>query len=84
MCPRTKYYRTYRACGHTLPLNVCNHYAHHLEMCLKHLIEPVRFKVDEMEELPSVEGMCRFCREGKDIDGDFRFGETWEGSERFD
>ena len=84
MCRRTKYYREYRACGHTLPIDVCDQYAHHLGMCLAYLTEPVRFKLEEMEELDSEDEICRFCMEGKDIDGGYRYGKKWEDSEKFD
>jgi hypothetical protein len=53
-------------------------------MCLSYPTEPVRFKLEEMEQLPSDNGMCRFCREGKDINGGYKYGQKWEDSERFD
>lgn len=53
-------------------------------MCLAYLTEPVRFKLEEMEELDSEDEICRFCMEGKDIDGGYRYGKKWEDSEKFD
>jgi hypothetical protein len=78
MCVPTKQYRKYLGCNHTLPSDPCNKYAHYLEMCLAYPTEPLRFDFETMEQLLESRDKFRFCKEGKNIDREFRYGESWQ------
>lgn len=85
MCPQTKVYKHYLDCGsqgHKLPLGACNKYAHGLKMCLDDPIKPKKFDFQRMEDGGVVHDQCSFCKQRKDIDGDYLYGKLWEGTAR--
>ncbi len=83
MCPRTDTKQTFSGCGHQLPLDACDKYAYDLDMCLAHPGEPRKFVWSKMKEAPSEPGLCRFCWEGKDIEGEWAYGENWKEAEKY-
>ncbi|KAJ4984476.1 hypothetical protein SVAN01_10028 [Stagonosporopsis vannaccii] len=85
MCPRTNTYKHYLFCGltgHKIPSGACNHYAPGLQMCLDDPSGLRKFNLRKMNK-KLVWDYCRFCKEGRDIDGDFLYGETWQGASRW-
>ena len=47
-------------------------------MCTADPIEPVKFDLRGMYSGGIVDDKCSFCKAGKDVFGDFEFGEMWE------
>lgn len=82
MCGRTDWHQTH-SCGHQLPLQPCNAYAHHLEMCLANPGEPRKFVWANMRRAPTSLDECRFCKEGKDIEDEWGYGENWLEAKRW-
>jgi hypothetical protein len=85
MCPRTSKYTHYLHCGaagHKLPENACDNYAHGLQRCLGDPNLVRKFDFSEMKG-DVYYGRCRFCKEGKDIDGAFLYGRGWMGAAKF-
>lgn len=78
-----KHYLYCRDNGHKLPVGACNKYAHGLKMCLDDLNEPKKFDFKTMVNGGIVWDHCSFCKAGKDIDGDFKYGENWEGALKY-
>ena len=87
MCPRTNQYKEYLMCkapGHKVPVDACNKYAHGLGMCLEDPVNPQKFCFDKMERSGQcVIDQCRFCKAGKDLDGNFKYGENWQAAATF-
>ncbi|KAL1611206.1 hypothetical protein SLS59_000847 [Nothophoma quercina] len=86
MCPRTNTYKKYILCGatgHKLPVGACNKYAYGLHMCLDDPVAPQKFDFRRMENGGIVWDYCRFCKEGKDIEGDYLYGQSWEGTSKY-
>ncbi|KAF3005840.1 hypothetical protein E8E13_008663 [Curvularia kusanoi] len=82
MCGRTNFKRDH-ACDHVVPLEPCDKYAHELSMCFADPNGARKFDWKNMEEAPPSSDPCRFCREGKDIEGAWRFGVYWKDSDRW-
>lgn len=82
MCGRTNWYQQH-TCGHRLPLEPCDAYAHLLQQCLADPGELRRFSWASMRRAPRSLENCRFCREGKDIEGEWAYGGNWVGAEGF-
>lgn len=85
MCPRTNKYTHYLYCGatgHKLPENACDRYAHGLRCCLGDPNSVRKSDFDRMEKEVYF-GKCRFCKEGKDIDGAFFYGAGWTDAAKF-
>lgn len=82
MCGRTNQKQRH-ACGHRLPLSPCDEYAHLLAMCLAHPGEPRKFVWNKMLRATNSDKVCRFCKEGKDIEGKWAYGRNWLGANRF-
>lgn len=81
MCPSTNTFKHYVYCstyGHTLPLGACNKYAPGLRMCLEDPVSPKKFNFKTMEHGGVVRDVCSFCKEGKDLDGAYLYGEYWQ------
>jgi hypothetical protein len=76
MCGPTAYKRRY-ACGHRLPLEPCDDYAHGLSMCLADPSGVRKFRWHQMVRVPRSDEPCRFCKENRDIDGAWAFGVKW-------
>ena len=71
MCDHNKTGRTqeYLRWGHMLPNKPCSHYSHKFKRCLAN---PYTSGVGGVVEVHT--GSCKFCREGKNIEGPFAFG----------
>lgn len=81
MCSRTNIYNHYLFCaitGHKLPAGACDKYAHGLQMCLDDPNAPRRFDFSKMHGR-QVWDHCRFCKEGRDLEGGYKYGEMWQG-----
>lgn len=89
MCPRDEKYIYFSKCysngqeGHTLPVGACNNFAPGLNMCLSDPINPIKFEPKAMVCTGVVKDACSFCKAGKDLDGAYRFGETWAEREKY-
>ena len=82
MCGCTDWKQTH-ACGHTLPLDPCDEYAHLLAMCLANPGEPRKFIWAQMRRAPKSLEVCKFCKEGKDIEGEWAYGKNWLGANQY-
>lgn len=79
MCPRDcDTIIFYKKCQHPIPVGACNKFAIGLNMCTADPIEPVEFDLRGMYSGGIVDDKCSFCKAGKDVFGDFEFGEMWE------
>lgn len=69
----------YESCGHTMPEDPCEHYSNLLGVCMA---KPLSKNIDKKKlfdkEAKKEPGLCKFCREGKDIDGEYGYGKGWE------
>lgn len=59
-----------------MPVDACNKYAHGLKMCLDNPVSPQKFDFDAMERREFIIKQCKFCAAGKDLDGNFKYGEN--------
>lgn len=67
----TKRVQMWKVCAHMLPDKPCDYYSFALSRCLdgKNLCG---YQVQDL-----LEGKCRFCREGKDIQTIWKHGKGW-------
>lgn len=77
----TAIYEFYEECGHSLPQQACDYYANALQQCLANHDHARDLKVDDWKDGEVCSGLCRFCEEGKDIDGVWKYGAKWVGRE---
>lgn len=64
--------------GHKIPDGACDKYAYALKMCLDEPSGLRKFNFKRMDK-EEVWDYCRFCKEGKDLEGDLKYGEMWQG-----
>ncbi len=73
MCRQTNIWILYTGCpdeAHLVPDGACNYYARGLQMCLGSPVPPiVKFDIEKMRIAGSSQEMCKFCAQGKDIQG---------------
>ena len=79
----TKTFRAHEGCGHRLPKDACDYYSWEHHKC--YAMAPVAkdTPVYEWKNGETCSGICRFCQEGKDIQGAWRYGKGWAGREAF-
>lgn len=74
----TKRTERYTGCGHRLPAEACDYYSYAHHKC--YAAPDVAKKVNcyQMKQGEIFTGLCRFCREGKDLEGVFKYGAKWQ------
>lgn len=71
------------ACGHALSFEPCDEYADLLQVCLANPGELRKFTCSQTRRAPRSLEACKFCKKGKDIEGEWTYGENWLGADRF-
>lgn len=79
----TEIYEVYEECGHSLPQQACDYYSNEWQHCLVAHDRPRELKVYDWKDSEIFDGFCRFCKEGKDIDGAWKYGKKWARRERW-
>lgn len=71
----TKCVVLHRGCNHFIPKDPCEHYSNLLGVCMAN---PRTKNIDDRKAFDEDPGLCKFCREHKDIDGPYGYGQGWE------
>lgn len=79
----TETYELYEGCGHRLPKQACGFYADAWQQCLAAHDLPKDVKACGWKDGELYDGLCRFCGEGKDLDGAWKYEKKWVGREVF-
>jgi hypothetical protein len=79
----TKIFEVFDGCGHRLPKEVCNYYSNEYFQCYAAPNLAKKLPVYEWKDGKRYSEICKFCKEGKDIDGAYKYGEGWKGRELF-
>ena len=87
MCPRTVVSHFYVYCGHRLPRDACDYYAHGIRQCLSNQLDPAKPLVFDLRMMLTVniEDICSFCKRGWNVSlgGEYEWGKKWHEAAQF-